>query len=194
MKKKSPTNNSIILALGSNIGNKEANILKAIGYLQSKVFVKKISSFYESSPVDYLEQDSFLNICIEIVTILSPLKLLDCVQSIEKKMKRGKKINKGPRNIDIDIIFYKDKVLQYPRLQIPHPSYSDRLFVLLPLLEIMGNQIDPKTKRDFYFYRNLSFPNQKIRYTKQNKKSRKRKTHNKLLKHSFFLFFHFYLV
>ena len=161
----------VILSLGSNLGNRQANIQQALEHLAKKVLIKKISSFYESSPVDYFKQNFFLNICVAISTPLPPFLLLDLMQKIEKKLKRKKIINKGPRNIDIDIIFYNNQIIKHSILQIPHPNYQERLFVLLPLLEITKNQLDPQTKRSIYFYYNKSFPRQFVRKIKTGKRN-----------------------
>ena len=144
------------------MGDKKKNLLLAIKTLREKVLVKNISSFYYSTPVDYLDQDSFVNVCLEVTTSLPPPILLSLVQKIEKKMHRQKIIDRGPRIIDIDIVFYRDRVIKMSGLQIPHPRYYNRMFVLMPLIEIIGNVTDPQTKKNLYYYYNKNFPKQKV--------------------------------
>lgn len=162
---------SVVLSLGSNLKNRRENLHTALVYLQNTVIIKRMSSIYESSAVDYAPQPSFLNICVEIYTSLKPHLLLSLTQQIEKKMKRQKAIPKGPRNIDIDIIFYKDKIIKTPLLQIPHPHYTQRRFVLLPLLEIFGNRpqncFDPESGQNLYFYHNKNFHGQVVKHVNQ---------------------------
>ncbi len=128
----------VILAFGSNIGNREENIKTALKFLDAnQVKLLKLSSFYKSNPVEYTEQPEFLNCAGIFKTPHSPFKLLRLIKQIEKKMGRKKQIEKGPRNIDIDIIFYSRVCINTYNLQLPHSSYKDRLFVLLPILEIL---------------------------------------------------------
>ena len=135
----------IILGLGSNIEEKTKtryeNIIEALELLSANedISIVKISSFYETEPVDFLDQPDFLNIVIEIDTKISPLELLEVCLNIEKRMKRIKKIRFGPRNIDIDLIIYNDVSLNTTDLIIPHPRFTERNFVLIPMLEILGD-------------------------------------------------------
>ena len=131
----------IYIALGSNIGNKEQNITKAIALLkqQEEVKVTKVSSIYETKPVGYQNQPNFLNCTIEIQTNLSPEELLNLTKSIEIKLKRKKTIKNGPRTIDLDILFYKNLIINTKNLTIPHPRLHKRRFVLDPLNEIAPN-------------------------------------------------------
>ena len=96
----------LILSLGSNLNNPRENIEKALSLLKLKMSILKISSLYWTSPTDYLNQNYFYNCCLEVVTTLSPFDCLNFLQSIEKQMKSTKKIKKGPRIIDLDIIFF----------------------------------------------------------------------------------------
>ena len=131
-------NEKVVLAFGSNIGDREENIRTALKFLDANgVKLEKFSSFYESNPVDYKKQPEFLNCVGLFKTKLTPFKLLRLIKQIEKRMGRENNIEKGPRNIDIDIIFF-GRVCTYTfNLQIPHPSYNKRLFVLMPLAEIL---------------------------------------------------------
>jgi 2-amino-4-hydroxy-6-hydroxymethyldihydropteridine diphosphokinase len=126
------------LSLGSNLGNKRTNLKRAVTLIGKHPQIKLIaqSSLYETEPVGYREQPYFLNIVIKIETTLSPQRLWQVVQSIEKKMGRKPSLRWGPRLIDIDILLYNNLVLSYPNLEIPHPELEKRAFVLIPLYEI----------------------------------------------------------
>ena len=127
----------LILALGSNVGDCENNLKQAIKLLSKYFKVIDYSSLYLSKAVDYLEQDDFFNIVIECtLPKFLPAQVLGITQSIEKRMGRIKKIDKGPRIIDIDIIFYGQDFLQEKNLVIPHQKINERNFVLFPLREL----------------------------------------------------------
>lgn len=126
----------IYLSLGSNVGNTRENLQEAINKIKEHVEVLKISSYYETEPVGYKDQDWFLNIAIEGETNLSPTELLDFCQGIEKEMKRVKTIRFGPRLIDVDILLYEDYQSDDEKLTVPHPRMKERAFVMYPLYEI----------------------------------------------------------
>jgi len=133
------------LSLGSNIGDREGNLKKAIKLLKENgVEIIKESSVYETEPMYYENQPKFLNQVIKIKTSLSPEELLSVINKIELKLKRERRIPKGPRTIDIDIIFFGDKIIETDSLKIPHPLMLERDFVVKPLLEIEENIIHPK--------------------------------------------------
>jgi len=128
---------TIYLALGSNIGDREKNLREAIHLLgQSAVRVAKLSSIYESEPVDYLDQPWFLNAVLEAQTDLPAIQLLTALRTIESQMGSKKSFAKGPRLIDLDILLYGHETIATPDLQIPHPRMLLRNFVLAPLAEI----------------------------------------------------------
>lgn len=128
---------SLIIALGSNIEPRNEFLSEAITHLKNKFSLIKISSIYESEPVDYLEQDLFLNMVAQFeIPNISPEKLLEELQSIEKEMQRHKTIDKGPRNIDLDIIFIGRTKIRSEKLNIPHLSWNQRNFVVYPLLDL----------------------------------------------------------
>jgi 2-amino-4-hydroxy-6-hydroxymethyldihydropteridine diphosphokinase len=128
---------SLVLALGSNIDEPLKNLRMARNFLQVYFEEIKASRIYHSKAIEYLDQPSFLNQVIEYKTPkVSAKEVFVITQSIERKMLRKKVINKGPRNIDIDIIFYGDLKLESKGLTIPHKSWRDRSFVLLPLREL----------------------------------------------------------
>jgi len=127
----------VYLGLGSNIGDREKNLREAIRLLEeSGVKVTKISSLYETEPVDYLDQPWFLNAVLEANTELPADKLLAVLRGIEAQMGSKKAIAKGPRLIDLDILLYGDAAIDTPDLQVPHPRMLQRNFVLVPLAEI----------------------------------------------------------
>ena len=128
---------TIYLALGSNIGDREANLREALRLLsESAVTISKLSSIYETEPLDYLDQPWFLNAALEAQTDLSPHQLLAILRRIESQMGSKKPFPKGPRLIDLDILLYASETINTPDLQIPHPRMLQRNFVLAPLAEI----------------------------------------------------------
>ncbi len=131
--------NRIYLGLGSNIGDTRENLDKAVELIKDKVKVLSQSSYYETEPVGYKDQDWFLNVVIEGETNLSPEELLKFTQSIESELKRVKTIRFGPRVIDVDILLYEQLKLDTKDLIIPHPRMSERAFVMVPLYEIAPN-------------------------------------------------------
>lgn len=139
--------NTISLALGSNLGNKKAYIYKAIELLKEKVAITAIAPIYESIPVGYTKQDNFYNTALQATTALSPLDLLRFIKDIEKKIGRKKRFVNGPREIDIDIIFYANKIIQEDGLTIPHPRMHERDFVLKPLADTASKTRDPISKK-----------------------------------------------
>lgn len=128
----------VYLGLGSNLGNKKQYLDDAISQLEEKreIRVTKVSSYYETEPYGYVEQDSFLNACVCIETLQSPMELLDTLHEIESNAKRERIIHWGPRTLDLDILLYDDEVIDEEELTIPHKEMHKRLFVLDPLCEI----------------------------------------------------------
>ena len=140
----------VFLGLGSNIGNKEDYINKALTLISKLYTVKKISHLYLTEPVGNIKQDWFLNCVVEIQTDVDPKKMLSSIKSIERKLGRTKTVKNGPRIIDIDILFYGDRVLKTKNLVIPHPLIQDRLFVLQPMMDINPGLIHPVLKRSIH--------------------------------------------
>jgi 2-amino-4-hydroxy-6-hydroxymethyldihydropteridine diphosphokinase len=127
----------VYLSLGSNLGDRHAKLRAAIAALPAAgVRVKKISSFYETEPVDYLEQPWFLNCVVLGQSEVPPLPLLRSLREIEAQLGSPKAFAKGPRILDIDILLYGDETIDTRDLQIPHPRMLQRKFVLAPLAEI----------------------------------------------------------
>jgi len=133
----------IYLALGSNLGDREANLQKAIESLTPKVRVVKKSSVYVTPPWGYADQPEFLNQVIEADTTLQPLPLLHLLKSIEVEMGREETFRNGPRLIDLDILFYGSEVVEGEIITIPHPRLQERAFVLVPLNEIAPDFYHP---------------------------------------------------
>ena len=124
------------LGLGSNLGDREENLRKALSLLGDVGEIIALSSVYETEPWGYAEQPSFLNMVCGFRTSLSPPELLALAQEVERKLGRVRTIRYGPRTMDVDILLYGDLVLDTPDLQIPHPRIPERAFVLAPLAEI----------------------------------------------------------
>lgn len=136
------------LGLGTNLGQKQENLEKAVDILKghSDIQVLKVSSFYETDPVGYENQDRFLNAALVCETSLGPYELLDFIQLIERELKRVREIRWGPRTIDVDILLYDSlELLDDPQLIIPHPRMTEREFVLEPLAEITPETVHPGT-------------------------------------------------
>jgi 2-amino-4-hydroxy-6-hydroxymethyldihydropteridine diphosphokinase len=135
----------IFLGLGSNLGNREDNLLMAQRLIKEKVgqIVLK-SSIYETAAWGIVEQNSFLNQVIEVETSFSPNAVLHLILNIEKDMGRVRQVKWGERIIDIDILYYENEVISMENLSIPHPFIQERQFVLVPLCEIAANFIHPK--------------------------------------------------
>ncbi len=136
------------LGLGSNVGDREANLHGAIDRLSAAgVRVLCASPVYETEPVGYTAQRWFLNQVVEIETALFPLQLLARTSRIERDMGRVRTVPKGPRTIDIDILLYGKTVMQSQTLEIPHPRLSKRRFVLAPLADLAPDLRHPVTHR-----------------------------------------------
>lgn len=135
---------TVYLSLGSNIGNRQHYLQNAIHLLgeNAQILIEKSSHFYESSPVGKVDQDPFINLALKISTTLEPFALLDAIHEIEQKMGRERKIHWGPRTLDIDILFYGDLKIKQEKLTLPHKELFNRLFVLVPLLEIIDESFE----------------------------------------------------
>jgi 2-amino-4-hydroxy-6-hydroxymethyldihydropteridine diphosphokinase len=139
----------VLLSLGSNLGPRESHLAAAIATIEQSqaARVLQVSSCYETAPVGETDQPTFLNVAVEIETELSPLELLERLQDIERELGRTPTYRWGPRNIDIDIVLCEDQIVSNERLEIPHPRFRDRAFVLAPLAEIAPKAVDPVTGR-----------------------------------------------
>ena len=133
---------TVYLGIGSNLGNREANLDRAIEMLSERMKIGKVSSIYDTEPLDNPDQPRFLNMVCQVTTYLTPEGLLVLAKGIESKMGRVGKTGQ-PRIIDIDILLYGDVVMDTPGLVIPHPRLTRRAFVLVPLAEIAPDLVHP---------------------------------------------------
>ena len=133
------------LGLGTNLGDRQKNLSRAIEAIAAKMCVCGHSSVYETEAWGYKDQPDFLNQVIKVETNLIPLRLLDFVKKTEVELGRVENFRYGPRLIDIDILFYDDLIENSSRLQIPHPRITTRAFVLVPLNEIAPDLVYPGT-------------------------------------------------
>ncbi len=134
---------TVYLGLGSNIGNREYNLEQALGFLRERLRMGKVSSIYDTAPVDNAKQPRFLNMVCQVYTMLAPAGLLATVKGVELKLGRAPGTSNAPRPIDVDILFYGDQVVKTPDLVIPHPRLAERAFVLIPLAEIAPDLVHP---------------------------------------------------
>lgn len=139
------------IALGSNLGDKEKNLRRALLLLtQQGVEVVRVSSFLSTEPYGVTDQPQFLNAVACVRTSLAPLALLDVLLATELAMGRVRLRHWGERNIDLDLLLYEDVVLDMPRLHLPHPDMQNRDFVLLPLAEIAPELKHPTLQKTIW--------------------------------------------
>jgi 2-amino-4-hydroxy-6-hydroxymethyldihydropteridine diphosphokinase len=137
----------VYLGLGSNVGDKAANLREALRRLtgagDSEITLRAVSSLYRTEPVGYVDQDWFLNAAVHIGTRLSPRELLTRLIEVERELGRVRTVRNGPRSIDLDILLWEDLVVNEDDLVIPHPRLQERMFVLEPLAEIAPDARHP---------------------------------------------------
>ena len=136
---------TIYLALGSNLGDRLANLKAVCAGFAPQVNLIRLSPVYQTTPWGFTQQPDFLNQVVEAATGLEPEELLDYLKDIEVKLGRRPTFRNGPRLIDIDILFYGDWVFQSPLLTIPHPRLAERAFVLVPLADLAPDLVHPVT-------------------------------------------------
>src|SRR2546426_694467 len=137
----------VYMSLGSNVGSREQNLRSAIDELpHAGVAITRVSSFYETEPVDLREQPWFLNCVVEAEAHFDAFMLLRALREIETKMGSKKLVAKGPRLVDMDILLYGSETIDTPELQVPHPRMHQRRFVLVPLVEIAADVVHPTLK------------------------------------------------
>ena len=141
--------NIVFIGLGSNIGDRVGNIQKAIEKIDNDPFcsVQNISSFYESRAFGNLDQADFINAVMKISTQHSPGKLFQVLKRTEAEIGRKKNVRWGPREIDLDILFYNDLLYNDESLQIPHKGIPERDFVLIPMSEIEPEFVHPELNK-----------------------------------------------
>ena len=139
---------TVYLGLGSNMGDREANLQAVLEHLHAPdLLVNRVSPVYETEPLDFAEQRWFLNMVAEVETDLFPMQLLGRIGRIEQALGRRRAVAKGPRVIDIDILLYARAVVRTPALEIPHPRLAERRFVLAPLADLAPDLRHPVSRR-----------------------------------------------
>ncbi len=137
--------NISLIALGSNVGDKVSNLQTAVRLINTsdEIKVLEASSIYETKPYGVKDQSNFLNAVIKVSTSLSLVELLNFVKNLEKEIGRKERIKWGPREIDLDILFYNDLIYSDERITIPHKEFEKRDFVIVPSVEIAKNYFHP---------------------------------------------------
>jgi|HubBroStandDraft_6_1064221.scaffolds.fasta_scaffold07105_9 2-amino-4-hydroxy-6-hydroxymethyldihydropteridine diphosphokinase len=156
----------VYLSLGSNVGEREAQLRDAETRLAAVGRVVAVSSFYETEPVEFTQQPWFLNCALALETSKTPQQLIAAILRIEEEMGRQRVQKKGPRSIDIDILLFDDVILDSPELTIPHPALQQRRFVLEPLAEIAPEVLHPVLKKTIRELRDALPPGQAVRKVK----------------------------
>lgn len=153
----------VYLSLGSNMGEREANLKAAIESLAALGKITAISSLYETEPVEFAAQPWFLNCVVELETEKMPRQLLAAILDIEKGLGRRRVQKKGPRTLDIDILFFGNSTVKTKGLTIPHPAMQERRFVLEPLAEIAPEMRHPILKHTVRELKDALPPGQTVR-------------------------------
>jgi len=153
----------VYLSLGSNLGDREANLRNAIERLRGVGNPIAISSFYETEPIDVVSQPWFLNCAVKLDTEKMPRQLITAILSLEQEMGRQRKQQKAPRTIDIDILLFGSSIIEIPSLTIPHARMHERRFVLEPLAEIAPDARHPIFKRTIRELREALPPGQTVK-------------------------------
>jgi len=153
----------VYLSLGSNVGDRAANLHTAIDSLRALGEVVVISSFYETEPVEFTAQPWFLNCAVAFDTDKTPKQLLTSILDIEQQLGRRRAQKKGPRTIDIDILLFGDRIVDDRSLTIPHPALHERRFVLEPFAEIAPDARHPLFKQTTRELRDALPPGQTVR-------------------------------
>lgn len=142
-----PGDVTILLGLGSNLGDREGNLREGMRLLAADVTIERVSSLYETEPWGYREQPPFLNLVCQGWTALEPRALLSRCQKVEREVGRTATSRYGPRVLDADILAYGELVVEAPDLVVPHPRLAERAFVLVPLAEVAPGWMHPVLKQ-----------------------------------------------
>lgn len=134
---------TVYLCLGSNMGDRQDNLDRAIELLSQRLRLGEVSSIYDTEPIGNTNQPRFLNLVCQVFTRLAPTDLLTLIKGIETKLGRSPGKTNVPRPIDIDILLYDNQVVDTPELVIPHPRMTERAFALVPLAEIAPDVVHP---------------------------------------------------
>jgi 2-amino-4-hydroxy-6-hydroxymethyldihydropteridine diphosphokinase len=155
--------NLVYLSLGSNVGDREAQLRQAQAQLGATGRVLAVSSFYETEPVEFTQQPWFVNCALALETSRTPQQLMSEILTIEQDMGRRRGEKKGPRSIDIDILLFGDQIIDSKELTIPHPAMHQRRFVLEPLAEIALEIQHPELRKTIRELRDALPPGQLVR-------------------------------
>jgi 2-amino-4-hydroxy-6-hydroxymethyldihydropteridine diphosphokinase len=158
--------NLVYLSLGSNVGDRKAQLQDARARLAAVGRVVAESSFYETEPVEFPQQPWFLNCALALETSKTPPQLMAAILGIEEEMGRRRVQKKGPRSVDIDILLFGDTIINSPELTIPHPAMQQRRFVLEPSAEIAPELLHPVLKKTIRELRDALPPGQVVRKLK----------------------------
>lgn len=142
----------VLVGLGSNLGDRLANLRSAVDGMAAFMQVEAVSPVYETAPMYDTDQGAYLNMAVTGLTGLEPRPLLDALKALERRIGRVRSHRYGPRSIDLDIVFYDDRVVREPGLEIPHPRLSERAFVLAPAADIAPDWRHPRTGKSVVEY------------------------------------------
>ena len=145
VKEQSPI--TVYLGLGANLGDRKANLSRALSLLAQHLTLQEVSSLYETDPVGYAEQPQFLNAVCRATTTAPPEMVLSWAKEVEQALGRTPTVRNGPRMVDVDVLLFGDVVVDSPELIVPHPRLAERAFVLVPLAEIAAQVQHPVLKR-----------------------------------------------
>lgn len=134
---------TIYLGLGTNLGDRAANLQAAVAGLSARMVITAVSPIYQTPPWGVTDQPNFLNVCLAAQTDLSPDELLAFLKNLETELGRQPTKRWGPRLIDIDILFYANQLIETENMIVPHPRLAERAFVLRPLADIAPNFVHP---------------------------------------------------
>jgi 2-amino-4-hydroxy-6-hydroxymethyldihydropteridine diphosphokinase len=158
--------NLVYLSLGSNVGDRFAQLQEAVAKLATVGGVVATSSFYETEPVEFTQQPWFMNCALALETVKTPQQVMAAILRIEEDMGRRRVQKKGPRAIDIDILLFDDTILDSNEVTIPHPAMHERRFVLEPLAEIAPEALHPLLKKTIRELRDALPPGQVVKKLK----------------------------
>lgn len=139
----------VFLGLGSNLDDRAEHLGRGLRRIQELGNVRGVSGVYETAPEGFTGQPPFLNLVVQLESILEPLELLEATRGIERDRGRIRTFRNAPRTLDIDLLLFGSHVFELPGLTVPHPRMNERLFVLVPLLELAPTAADPRTGRRY---------------------------------------------
>ena len=137
----------VLLGMGSNLGDRLANLRSAVDGMPAFMQVEAVSPVYETAPMYDADQNAYLNMAVTGLTGLEPRPLLDALKALERRIGRVRSRRYGPRSIDLDIVFFEDRIIREPGLEIPHPRLEERAFVLAPAAHIAPDWRHPESRR-----------------------------------------------